>query len=142
MMDDSLTLARLKGSRFECDKELAKAINDSCDEISRLNELLREQEDETEYWKYEAKYADKLDTISLYKKERKNNQQLRRDIGELRIELYRFGAGGVYEGEWQDNKRHGQGTCTSADGDEYKGEWRDDNWHGQGTYTKKAAHDD
>ena len=41
----------------------------------------------------------------------------------------------VYEGEWQDGKRHGQGKMTDADGDVYEGEWRNDLKDGQGTLT-------
>ena len=43
--------------------------------------------------------------------------------------------GHKYTGEWQDNKKHGQGTYFYADGDKYVGEFKDDNFHGQGTYT-------
>jgi hypothetical protein len=35
----------------------------------------------------------------------------------------------------KDDKRHGQGTNTYADGEKYVGEYKDDNRHGQGTYT-------
>ena len=38
-----------------------------------------------------------------------------------------------YTGEWKDNKRHGQGTMTWADGSTYTGEWQDGQPHGQGT---------
>ena len=41
----------------------------------------------------------------------------------------------TYDGEWKNEKRHGQGTYTSADGHKYVGEWRDDLPHGHGTYT-------
>ena len=47
--------------------------------------------------------------------------------------------GDKYVGEWKDDKRHGQGTNTSANapnkGDKYVGEYKDGNIHGQGTYT-------
>ena len=39
----------------------------------------------------------------------------------------------VYEGEWQDGKRHGQGKETYPDGFFYEGEWKDDKRHGYGT---------
>ena len=48
---------------------------------------------------------------------------------------YTFTDGEKYVGEWQDDKRHGQGTYTFADGTQYVGEWQDNKWHGQGTYT-------
>ena len=34
-----------------------------------------------------------------------------------------------------DDKRHGKGTYTWADGDKYEGDWVDDKKHGKGTYT-------
>ena len=42
---------------------------------------------------------------------------------------------GRYVGEYRNDKVHGQGTLTFADGDKYVGEWRDNKFHGQGTYT-------
>jgi S1-C subfamily serine protease len=44
--------------------------------------------------------------------------------------------GDKYVGGWKDNKRHGQGTYTDADGGlRYVGEYKDNKKHGQGTYT-------
>ena len=43
--------------------------------------------------------------------------------------------GHKYTGEWQDDKKHGQGTYFYADGAKYVGEFKDDQFHGQGTYT-------
>ena len=40
-----------------------------------------------------------------------------------------------YVGDWQNNKMHGQGTYTYADGDIYVGEWKNGTEDGQGTYT-------
>ena len=48
---------------------------------------------------------------------------------------YTFTDGEKYVGEWQDDKRHGQGTYTFASGDKYVGKWKDDKKHGQGTFT-------
>ena len=42
---------------------------------------------------------------------------------------------GTYVGEWKDDKYHGQGTYTVANGDKYVGEFKDGKYHGQGTYT-------
>ena len=50
-----------------------------------------------------------------------------------------YADGDKYVGEYQDNKRHGQGTYTYADGDKYVGELQDDKYHGQGTYTSKGG---
>jgi len=34
--------------------------------------------------------------------------------------------GDMYEGEWQDDKAHGNGTYVHADGAKYVGQWIDD----------------
>ena len=34
-----------------------------------------------------------------------------------------FADGGLYEGEWQQNKANGKGKFWHADGDVYEGEW-------------------
>ena len=41
----------------------------------------------------------------------------------------------VYEGEWRDGKKHGQGTYTFASGSKYVGKFRGGKKHGQGIYT-------
>jgi len=41
----------------------------------------------------------------------------------------------TYDGDWKDNKRHGKGTITWADGSKYVGEWKNGWKHGKGTYT-------
>ena len=43
--------------------------------------------------------------------------------------------GDKYDGEWKDDKKHGQGTYTFADGAKYVGEWKDDKYHGKGTFS-------
>ena len=46
--------------------------------------------------------------------------------------------GGVerkYDGEWQDDKRHGKGFYTWADGLKYDGVWQDEMQHGKGVFT-------
>ena len=40
-----------------------------------------------------------------------------------------------YVGAWKDDRQHGEGTYTWADGRKYVGAWKDDQMHGQGTYT-------
>ena len=42
---------------------------------------------------------------------------------------------GVYEGQLQGLKRHGQGTWRNKGGDVYSGAWKDDHWNGHGTLT-------
>jgi len=41
----------------------------------------------------------------------------------------------MYVGEFRDNKKNGQGTYTSPNGEQYVGEYEDDKYQGQGTYT-------
>jgi hypothetical protein len=40
----------------------------------------------------------------------------------------------VYEGEWKDGKKHGQGKIDFASGDKYTGDWVNDVITGQGVY--------
>ena len=53
--------------------------------------------------------------------------------------LYIMENGSRYVGEWEDGKKHGQGTYTSGkgerEGDKYVGDWKDGKRTGQGTYT-------
>ncbi len=53
---------------------------------------------------------------------------------ERRENVYQDGS--RYEGEWQDEKRHGQGVWTRPDGTAYAGEWKNDKPDGQGTLTR------
>ncbi|KAL9180595.1 hypothetical protein ACHAXT_011048 [Thalassiosira profunda] len=53
---------------------------------------------------------------------------------------YKFANGSVcnvYDGQWQDGKKHGRGKMTYTSGNFYEGEWKDDRKHGRGkmTYT-------
>ncbi|MDY6826232.1 MAG: hypothetical protein SVV67_03510 [Bacillota bacterium] len=43
-----------------------------------------------------------------------------------------FKDGAVYEGEWRNGRRHGQGTWSRPDGCRYTGEWADDKPNGLG----------
>jgi len=43
--------------------------------------------------------------------------------------------GWYYEGGWKDNKKHGQGKYESKDGSVYEGEWLDGKRNGKGKYT-------
>ena len=45
------------------------------------------------------------------------------------------GDGEEYVGQWKDGKIDGQGTMTYADGRKYVGQWKDGMCHGQGTMT-------
>ena len=48
---------------------------------------------------------------------------------------YTWANGNKYVGEVKDGNLHGQGTKIFADGSKYVGEWKDDIPHGQGTFT-------
>lgn len=48
---------------------------------------------------------------------------------------YTYPDGAKYEGEWQNNKRHGRGLWTRPDGMKYEGGWENDKPNGQGTLT-------
>jgi len=53
--------------------------------------------------------------------------------------IYTWESGNKYEGEWKNNKRHGQGTLYFNDGDIYVGDFRDNKRNGQGVYTWKES---
>ena len=42
--------------------------------------------------------------------------------------------GNIYEGEWKDDNRHGQGTFYYVTGASYSGEWNNGLIHGYGIY--------
>ena len=42
--------------------------------------------------------------------------------------------GDQYDGEWKDDKAHGKGRFTHADGNTYEGEWQADKTNGYGRY--------
>lgn len=53
--------------------------------------------------------------------------------------MYRYKDGGVYEGEWQDNKKHGRGLLKYANGSVYEGEFKNGVADGKGTMKWKAG---
>ncbi len=53
----------------------------------------------------------------------------------MKMERYTYPDGTVYEGEWENRKRHGYGVWSRPDGTRYAGEWADDRPHGEGTLT-------
>ena len=51
------------------------------------------------------------------------------------LNLWDFGRviqedGSMYEGDWYNDKAHGQSVYTHMDGAQYKGEWKEDKQHG------------
>ena len=48
-----------------------------------------------------------------------------------------YSNGDKYEGQFKDDKYHGQGTKIYSNGDKYEGEFKDGKYHGQGTHTLK-----
>ena len=40
-----------------------------------------------------------------------------------------------YDGEWKNDKKHGQGTKYFANNDRYEGQWNENKRHGKGTHT-------
>lgn len=50
---------------------------------------------------------------------------------------YTWASGSNYTGEWKDGKRHGKGTYLYANGDKYVGSFENDKRHGTGIYTYK-----
>ena len=45
----------------------------------------------------------------------------------------------MYEGEWREGKRWGNGTWTSKDGCVYRGEWKDNTCEGKGYHDEQAT---
>jgi len=48
--------------------------------------------------------------------------------------VVKYKSGSKYDGEWVDNKRHGQGTYYYAKGNKYIGSWLDGKRNGRGTF--------
>ena len=48
---------------------------------------------------------------------------------------YDFPSGNNYVGQWENNKKNGQGIFSWTFGDKYVGQWKDDKMNGQGTFT-------
>lgn len=57
--------------------------------------------------------------------------------GQGRID---YDDGDIYEGSFKNGVKHGQGTYTWISGSHYQGEWRDDERNGQGSMTWVKGH--
>jgi len=51
--------------------------------------------------------------------------------------MYKFEAGGYYEGDWIQGERSGYGFCEYANGETYEGHWEKNNRHGFGSLVMK-----
>ncbi len=56
-------------------------------------------------------------------------------VAKLGPNAKRFDNGDIYDGEIQDELRHGKGVMIYADGSNYNGEWTNDLRHGLGSFT-------
>ncbi len=53
----------------------------------------------------------------------------------MQRKFHTYPDGSKYEGQWQDEKRHGQGVWIKPDGTKYAGEWKEDKPDGHGVLT-------
>ena len=49
----------------------------------------------------------------------------------------RFLDGDVYQGDWKDDKAHGQGFYNHTDGARYEGQWFEDKQHGNANFLER-----
>jgi hypothetical protein len=63
-----------------------------------------------------------------------NSCDIESDFWDDCAEFTEFESGDVYDGEWKNNKKHGEGYYLFATGDEYSGEWKNDSFY-KGTLT-------
>jgi hypothetical protein len=62
-------------------------------------------------------------------------------VGQFKDGLYHgrgqmtYAGGAVYEGDWVNHEKHGEGTYNFANEDIYVGQFKDDNFHGKGEFT-------
>ena len=47
--------------------------------------------------------------------------------------------GAKYDGQYENDLKHGQGKYTYGNGDIYKGQWKEGKRHGSGSYTYKES---
>ena len=50
-------------------------------------------------------------------------------------------SGNVYNGEFRNNKQHGNGTLEYQNGDRYEGQWQNDMFHGVGTFKDTSGNE-
>ena len=42
----------------------------------------------------------------------------------------------MYDGQWQNGRKHGKGSYTWRDGEKYEGQWKGDQRNGEGNVTR------
>lgn len=67
----------------------------------------------------------------------------------MSVGKYEYNNGDIYEGEWKDWAREGDGKskltvgiCEYANKDKYKGQWHDDKKEGNGSFLRKQCRSD
>jgi len=50
-----------------------------------------------------------------------------------------YSNGSRYDGEWRDQKKHGEGILTMANGDTFIGKWLENTEHGSGVFVAASG---
>jgi len=53
-----------------------------------------------------------------------------------RVGVCEYANGNRYKGEWENDKKNGQGQFNYSNGNKYEGQWKDDKKHGRGNSSK------
>ena len=118
----SWSKANIKGGRI-----IGKVVSRGKNSITGGVYTLKEKVGDDYVWER----GEKKETTSS-KKKCPDNQALTWDNC---VGFIKYSNGDKYDGEWENDKKHGQGTYTWANGDKYDGAWEDDKRHGVGTFT-------
>lgn len=83
---------------------------------------------------------DSLQRITLHDRVNRSGNVFNGQVNAITRELdgiatYIWKHGSLYQGQWKDHKKHGQGRLIYANGDCYQGEFKADKKDGQGKYT-------
>ncbi|CAE7247297.1 Rsph1, partial [Symbiodinium necroappetens] len=89
----------------------------------------------------EERIKDEVEMVSEWFEPLEGDRELRvDDRGHLQGRARcTYPSGNVYEGEFQDGRRHGKGTFTYKSGAVYEGQWKDGQQHGKGTFTSASG---
>ncbi len=112
--------------------ELVKLVrngkSDGFDDVIKGLEAYLNGKDEEEPEDFDEEEWEEED----YEDEEPNEDQ--RKAGLDGYHTFKYDNGSVYEGGWENGKRHGRGTLKEANGDVYEGSWEADQKHGHGIY--------